>query len=312
MAGGAALGKDFTRARRYKEVLEELGFVDVVEKRTQFPVGTWAVGKKMKTLGAWMKMDMLAGLQAMSMAIMTRGLGMTPEEVAVHLENVKTEIESNKLHAYFPVYVIPYSSGFQLLISLGRNTNAAWLSPSTTTDAHIRTKGLCICHYTSLLALRTEKAEQSTRSFALLCRVMLLPDEKVRPGVKRHRQVRLAGEIDWRSGVDGVNDQLVIVGDSYSNLAMQRGFYLAVVQCPFSRTTVQYDVDVFIWIMQTRQVLDRANRIMDRRKFRSDDDCQTVRLPYGGARVLAQPRWAVDEHELIVLRQEGQRVLDRV
>jgi hypothetical protein len=116
MAGGAALGKDFTRARRYKEVLEELGFVDVVEKRTQFPVGTWAVGKKMKTLGAWMKMDMLAGLQAMSMAIMTRGLGMTPEEVAVHLENVKTEIESNKLHAYFPVYVIPYSSGFQLLI----------------------------------------------------------------------------------------------------------------------------------------------------------------------------------------------------
>jgi hypothetical protein len=97
-------------------VLEELGFVDVVEKRTQFPVGTWAVGKKMKTLGAWMKMDMLAGLQAMSMAIMTRGLGMTPEEVAVHLENVKTEIESNKLHAYFPVYVIPYSSGFQLLI----------------------------------------------------------------------------------------------------------------------------------------------------------------------------------------------------
>jgi hypothetical protein len=96
--------------------LEELGFVDVVEKRTQFPVGTWAVGKKMKTLGAWMKMDMLAGLQAMSMAIMTRGLGMTPEEVAVHLENVKTEIESNKLHAYFPVYVIPYSSGFQLLI----------------------------------------------------------------------------------------------------------------------------------------------------------------------------------------------------
>lgn len=116
MAGGAALGKDFTRGRRYKELLEELGFVDVVETRTQFPIGTWAVEKKMKTLGAWMKMDMLAGLQGMSMAIMTRGLGMTPEEVAVHLENVKTEIESNKLHAYFPVYVSPNCSSFQLLI----------------------------------------------------------------------------------------------------------------------------------------------------------------------------------------------------
>jgi hypothetical protein len=103
MAGGAALGKDLTRGRRYKKILEEIGFVDVVEKRTQFPIGTWAVGKKMKTLGAWMRMDMLAGLQAMSMAIMTRGLGMTSEEVEKHLVDVKLEIESNKLHAYFPV-----------------------------------------------------------------------------------------------------------------------------------------------------------------------------------------------------------------
>ena len=103
MAGGAALGKDLTRARRYKEIMEEVGFVDVVEKRTQFPIGTWAKGKKMKTLGAWMTMDMLKGLQAMSMAIMTRGLGMTSEEVEKHLVDVRLEIESNKLHAYFPV-----------------------------------------------------------------------------------------------------------------------------------------------------------------------------------------------------------------
>jgi hypothetical protein len=107
MAGGAALGKDFTRARRYKEMLEEIGFVDVVEKRTQFPIGTWALGEKMKTLGAWMRMDLLAGLQAMSMAIMTRGLGMAPEEVEADLVNIKAEIESNRLHAYFPVFVSP-------------------------------------------------------------------------------------------------------------------------------------------------------------------------------------------------------------
>jgi hypothetical protein len=112
MTGGAALGKDFTRVRRYKEILEEIEFVDVVEKRTQFPIGMWALGEKMKTLGAWMRIDMLAGLQAMSMAIMTRGLGMTPEEVEMDLVNVKTEIESNRLHAYFPVYVSPPSVKF--------------------------------------------------------------------------------------------------------------------------------------------------------------------------------------------------------
>jgi len=46
-------------------------------------------------------------LQAMSMAIMTRGLGMTPEEVDAHLVNVKAEIESNKLHGYYSMYVSP-------------------------------------------------------------------------------------------------------------------------------------------------------------------------------------------------------------
>lgn len=112
MTGGAALGKDFTRGRRYKELLVKIGFVDVVEKRSQVPIGTWAVGKKMKTLGAWARADLLAGLQAVSMAIMTRGLGMTPEEVEEHLVDVKMEIESNKLHAYFPVYVSPPSTEF--------------------------------------------------------------------------------------------------------------------------------------------------------------------------------------------------------
>jgi hypothetical protein len=101
MAGGAALGKDLTRGRRYKEILEEIGFVDVVEKRTQFPIGTWAMGRKNKTLGAWMRHDMLTGLQAMSMAIMTRGLGMGSEEVDGHLVDVNAEIESNRVHAYY-------------------------------------------------------------------------------------------------------------------------------------------------------------------------------------------------------------------
>ena len=73
-------------------------------------------------------------------------------------------------------------SGFQLLISLGGNTNAPRLAPSATTDAHVRSKGLCICHYTSLLGLRPEKAEQSTGPrFAFLGDIRFLPDEKVGP-----------------------------------------------------------------------------------------------------------------------------------
>jgi hypothetical protein len=103
MAGAEALGKDFTNVGKYKHMLEEIGFVDVVERRTAFPIGTWAAGEKNKLLGAWMREDFVAGLQAISMAIMTRGLGMTAQEVEEDLVKVKDEIKTNKVHAYFSV-----------------------------------------------------------------------------------------------------------------------------------------------------------------------------------------------------------------
>lgn len=103
MAGAAALGKDLKRAEKYKELLEEVGFVDVVEVQTQLPIGTWPAGKKMKTLGWWMRKDLLHGIEGVSMAFQTRGLGLSPEEVESHLSNVKKEMLSNKIHAYFQV-----------------------------------------------------------------------------------------------------------------------------------------------------------------------------------------------------------------
>lgn len=101
MTGGAALGKDFTRVRKYKELLEDTGFVDVVVQQAQIPVRTWVAGKKMKTLGSWTRQDLLDGLQTISMAVKTRGLGMSDEEVEKNLADVRTEILSNKIHAYF-------------------------------------------------------------------------------------------------------------------------------------------------------------------------------------------------------------------
>ena len=53
MKGTAALGKDWTRASDYKQHLEQAGFQDVVEKRYEWPVGTWARGRRMKMLGVW-------------------------------------------------------------------------------------------------------------------------------------------------------------------------------------------------------------------------------------------------------------------
>ncbi|KAG9241700.1 S-adenosyl-L-methionine-dependent methyltransferase [Calycina marina] len=104
--GGRALGRDFTRVPTYKEILEDIGYVDVVERHFHWPVGTWAKGDKMKTLGAWMREDFLSGIQGASMGVMVKGLGMTVEEVEVFLVDVRNDIWSNRIHSYFPVHVV--------------------------------------------------------------------------------------------------------------------------------------------------------------------------------------------------------------
>jgi predicted lipid-binding transport protein (Tim44 family) len=100
-AGAAALGKDFTSVEKYKTILEEIGFIEIVEVQFQMPVGTWAAGEKMKTLGELMRKDLLHGIEGMSMAVQTRGLGLNPEEVKSHLVEVKKELVNDKAHAYF-------------------------------------------------------------------------------------------------------------------------------------------------------------------------------------------------------------------
>jgi hypothetical protein len=77
--------------------------VDVVEKQFAWPIGTWARGADMKVIGVWAKENLLSGLQAGSMAILTRGLGMTSDEVELLLMDVRREFESGRLHVYVPM-----------------------------------------------------------------------------------------------------------------------------------------------------------------------------------------------------------------
>ena len=98
-----AIGKDWTRASKYKSYMKEVGFEDVVECRYNWPVGTWARGQRMKLLGIWCREDYLSALQAVSLALLTRVLGMSVGEIEVLLAGVRDDIKSNRVHIYVPV-----------------------------------------------------------------------------------------------------------------------------------------------------------------------------------------------------------------
>ncbi len=96
----ANLGKYWDNSGNYVRYFKEAGFIDIVQKDFQWPLNTWPKGVRMKTLGRYLQEDMLRGLEAWSMAAMTRGGGLTKEQVMELNAEAQKDIVNKNIHAY--------------------------------------------------------------------------------------------------------------------------------------------------------------------------------------------------------------------
>ena len=101
--GAKKLGRDWHCVRNYKRWFEEIGFEAVVERHFAWPMNRWAKGKKMKMIGTLSMDNALEGIEAISLAIMTRVLGKSPEEIENMLKEVRRDIQDTSVHSYWPV-----------------------------------------------------------------------------------------------------------------------------------------------------------------------------------------------------------------
>jgi len=106
MEAATKLGRPWNATKNYRRWMEEAGFVDIVERKFEWALGTWAKGKKEKMLGRLWRKDLLNGLDGMSKAVLTRGAGYSMEEIVVLNEGVRKDIADPNLHAYLPVTFI--------------------------------------------------------------------------------------------------------------------------------------------------------------------------------------------------------------
>ncbi|CZR56285.1 related to methyltransferase [Phialocephala subalpina] len=97
------LGRDIDSAKRYKAQLEAAGYVDVIELVHYWPMNRWPKDPKFKELGMWNCENMLTGLSGFSMALFTRVLGMSAEEVEVYIVDARKEMKDTKIHAKWPM-----------------------------------------------------------------------------------------------------------------------------------------------------------------------------------------------------------------
>jgi SAM-dependent methyltransferase len=103
MAAAATLGMRWKETQNYARYFEEAGFVDVVEQHFQWPLNRWAKGDHLKMLGTYWQEDLNRGLEGLSMAALTRGGGMSREEVLVLTAEARKDIKKKSIHAYLPV-----------------------------------------------------------------------------------------------------------------------------------------------------------------------------------------------------------------
>ncbi|CAM1503213.1 Fc.00g079890.m01.CDS01 [Cosmosporella sp. VM-42] len=91
---------------KYKSMMEEAGFFDIIEHHFKWPLGTWPRDQHYKELGAWTFTNLNEGIEGLTLALFTRALKWTKEETMVFCANVRKQLKDPRIHAYLPIIVV--------------------------------------------------------------------------------------------------------------------------------------------------------------------------------------------------------------
>ncbi|KAN0089788.1 S-adenosyl-L-methionine-dependent methyltransferase [Hyaloscypha variabilis] len=100
------LGAPMDIASSCKETMISVGFEDVTEAIFKWPINKWPADKKMKEIGLWSYENITCNLTGINLQLFIHGLGWSPEELEVFLVDVRKDMKSPRVHAYWPVYVV--------------------------------------------------------------------------------------------------------------------------------------------------------------------------------------------------------------
>ncbi|KAA6406833.1 MAG: methyltransferase domain-containing [Lasallia pustulata] len=91
-------GCDLQIAPKFKSLVTAAGYEEVTEEIFTVPWGSWPREPRLKEAGAFLRAELRAGLQGISMALFTRSLGWTAQEVELFLIGVRKDLDNNRLH----------------------------------------------------------------------------------------------------------------------------------------------------------------------------------------------------------------------
>ncbi len=99
-AAAKKAGIDVCASLNFDQHLRDAGFTDIQAKNFVWPVGPWPESKKEKTLGIWAQRNMLDGVEAAAMGLLTRYEGFTKEQVLELVREAREEMLDMGFHQY--------------------------------------------------------------------------------------------------------------------------------------------------------------------------------------------------------------------
>ncbi|KAI9830533.1 MAG: hypothetical protein M1819_005491 [Sarea resinae] len=103
---GEISGRSFQVGEQMQDWIKEAGFVDVVEQRYKWPIGSWSSDPKLKELGRWNLVHWEEGMEGWMIANATRIFKWTYEDSQEYLAKMREALRSRKYHAYHEVGVV--------------------------------------------------------------------------------------------------------------------------------------------------------------------------------------------------------------
>ena len=83
----------------------DAGFEGVVEHRYKLPLTEWSGDRRLKTIGAFNRVQWDTGMEGYSMFLLTNYLGWKREEVLVYVAEMRKALRDRSIHAYHDWYV---------------------------------------------------------------------------------------------------------------------------------------------------------------------------------------------------------------
>ncbi|KAJ9148894.1 Methyltransferase [Pleurostoma richardsiae] len=102
---GERSGFSLTTCGKAAETMQATGFVDIVRIPFKWPINRWPKEQKWKHVGQWTEDNFRAGVETMMLALFTRFMGWTKEQVVEFSAQVRHEFQDVRQHAYFNLFV---------------------------------------------------------------------------------------------------------------------------------------------------------------------------------------------------------------